>query len=355
LVERTTKRRNKQVQEEMRATAKSRNLFVRTAYLTKEFNVAKAKDAKVKHKTRVLTSAVAEALRYIKDAVGFMQAVKNGQGDTAYRKSFLFREHKEQGLGGMGGLAKLVGAQFNVPWLVSLNKKLSNAMIDTTYENLIIAQKAIDTAAEHESALERKWKLNEAHRAKANEALEKDAHVRERLAKVQRTQELIEERDSELSNKREAKIRRMVALRQKTDNLMREGKEIEEKMLFAAGGAPQNAPGPTQKPVTPTLGGQGPTVPPSPPAVGREQKGNDQARKGAEARAMARAEGVDNDDKELLKDSQGGGTEAAARLLEKARQSQMMAKHFHEKELTSKSEVRKIEMRGQELKKKEHK
>jgi hypothetical protein len=274
MVERTTKKRNKEISEETMASANSRNLYVRTSDLAQEVNVAKTKDAEITHKTRVLTAAIAEALRYIKDAVGFMQAVKNGQGDAAYRNSFLSSEHKKQGVGGMGGLAKLVGAQFNVPWLVNLNKKLSTAMLDTTYQNLIIAQKALDTAAEHESALERKWKISEDHRAKAHEALEKDAHVRERAMKVQHTQELIKVRDRELALKRAAKIKRMVALKQKTDNLMKEGKEIEEKMLFAAGGEPENAPSPMQEPVTPTAGGPDPTVPPSPPppAVGREHK-----------------------------------------------------------------------------------
>merc|ERR1712166_1492765 len=100
-----------------------------------ELGKVKEKDKEVILKTGVLKSAVVEAMRNVADAMEFCKAVKNGQGDAAFRRSYLSKEQKAQGVGGIGGLANLKGIQFNIPWLVDLNKKLSSAKIDTTYQN----------------------------------------------------------------------------------------------------------------------------------------------------------------------------------------------------------------------------
>merc|ERR1719473_1220816 len=85
----------------------------------------------VVRKTKILRSVLEEAEDNVNDALKFCQAVKNGEGMTPYRKSFLAKEHREQGLGGPGGLARLSEGQLSIPWLTNLNDALSKAKLDT--------------------------------------------------------------------------------------------------------------------------------------------------------------------------------------------------------------------------------
>merc|ERR1712086_848229 len=201
-LEKSARKKKRQFVKEVKVSIRAQSLYVKSEAQTTELGKVKEKDKEVILKTGVLKSAVVEAMRNVADAMEFCKAVKNGQGDAAFRRSYLSKEQKAQGVGGIGGLANLKGIQFNMPWLVDLNKKLSSAKIDTTYQNLIAAQKSLDTASEHESALERKWKTEERHRQNVNEALMKDAVTREAKMKQSHKKELIEKRSKELQEKR---------------------------------------------------------------------------------------------------------------------------------------------------------
>merc|ERR1712195_186293 len=312
-LEKSARKKKHQFVKEVKVSIRAQSLYVKSEAQTTELGKVKEKDKEVILKTGVLKSAVVEAMRNVADAMEFCKAVKNGQGDAAFRRSYLSKEQKAQGVGGIGGLANLKGIQFNIPWLVDLNKKLSSAKIDTTYQNLIAAQKSLDTASEHESALERKWKTEERHRQNVNEALMKDAVTREAKMKQSHKKELIEKRSKELQNKKENKQKRLVALKTKTDNLMKESKEVETKMIIsAAGGVAPPAPAPA----------------PGPPAAGAAPAAGERTQ---------------------LKEDQGDRARTAAKLMKDAEHSQMMAKHFKAKELTSKKRVHESQLQVQEL------
>merc|ERR1711957_155183 len=304
-LEKSARKKKRQFVKEVKVSIRAQSLYVKSEAQTTELGKVKEKDKEVILKTGVLKSAVVEAMRNVADAMEFCKAVKNGQGDAAFRRSCLSKEQKAQGVGGIGGLANLKGIQFNIPWLVDLNKKLSSAKIDTTYQNLIAAQKSLDTASEHESALERKWKTEERHRQNVNEALMKDAVTREAKMKQSHKKELIEKRSKELQNKKENKQKRLVALKTKTDNLMKESKEVETKMIISAAGGVAPAAAPAER--------------------------------------------------TQLKEDQGDRARTAAKLMKDAEHSQMMAKHFKAKELTSKKRVQESQLQVQELMKESNK
>merc|ERR1712028_217917 len=331
-LEKSARKKKRQFVKEVKVSIRAQSLYVKSEAQTTELGKVKEKDKEVILKTGVLKSAVVEAMRNVADAMEFCKAVKNGQGDAAFRRSYLSKEQKAQGVGGIGGLANLKGIQFNIPWLVDLNKKLSSAKIDTTYQNLIAAQKSLDTASEHESALERKWKTEERHRQNVNEALMKDAVTREAKMKQSHKKELIEKRSKELQNKKENKQKRLVALKTKTDNLMKESKEVETKMIIsAAGGVAPPAPAPA----------------PAPPAAGAAPA----PAPGKKTPAAAPAAG----ERTQLKEDQGDRARTAAKLMKDAEHSQMMAKHFKAKELTSKKRVHESQLQVQELMKESNK
>merc|ERR1740130_2121752 len=318
-LEKSARKKKRQFVKEVKVSIRAQSLYVKIEAQTTELGKVKEKDKEVILKTGVSKSAVVEAMRNVADAMEFCKAVKNGQGDAAFRRSYLSKEQKAQGVGGIGGLANLKGIQFNIPWLVDLNKKLSSAKIDTTYQNLIAAQKSLDTASEHESALERKWKTEERHRQNVNEALMKDAVTREAKMKQSHKKELIEKRSKELQNKKENKQKRLVALKTKTDNLMEESKEVETKMIISAAGG-----------VAPPA----PTPAPAPPAAGAAPAAGERTQ---------------------LKEDQGDRARTAAKLMKDAEHSQMMAKHFKAKELTSKKRVYESQLQVQELMKESNK
>merc|ERR1712153_179055 len=121
-----------------------------------------------------------------------------------------------------------------------------------------------------------------------------------------------------MGDKKENKQKRLVALKTKTDNLMKESKEVETKMIIsAAGGVAPPAPAPA----------------PAPPA------------------AAAPAAG----ERTQLKEDQGDRARTAAKLMKDAEHSQMMAKHFKAKELTSKKRVHESQLQVQELMKESNK
>merc|ERR1712188_73768 len=105
----------------------ARDAVRKEAEETAELSSAETAEHKVEEKTVVLKAAIEEAVQNVNDALRFIKMVKSGDGRAAYERSFLSQEHKEHGVGGVGGFAQLSGEQLNIPWLVKLNQALSTA------------------------------------------------------------------------------------------------------------------------------------------------------------------------------------------------------------------------------------
>merc|ERR1712070_1073025 len=125
------------------------------------------------------------------DALRFVKMVQSGEGEAAYRKSFLAQEHLKAGLGGVGGLAQLRDSQFNIPWLVNLNKALSTAKLKPTYKHVLAVQSLLDVASVKEHAMEGRWKDEQDRRARVREQQEKDSIVQEKKNKRIRKEQTI--------------------------------------------------------------------------------------------------------------------------------------------------------------------
>lgn len=185
-------------------------------------------------KTKVLRSAIQEALHNVNDALGFCRAVKDGDGTITYQKSYLADEHRLQQVGGPGGFAQLSGEQLNVPWLANLNKALGAAKLDTSMQNMMTIQKLLDKAEVNVESLERKWKDEESHRTKVNEALSKDTVKREVREKEAAKREVVTKKMAELKSKESSRKAKLAALKAKTTTLKKQANELEEKALRQA-------------------------------------------------------------------------------------------------------------------------
>jgi hypothetical protein len=215
-VKKTTSEMNKEIEEK----SKARELA--------------AKQDKVQEKSVVLRSVVEEAEANVQEALRFVQAVSNGNGDEAYRQSFLYAEHRAHGDGSPGGPARLQGAQLNMPWLVKLNHALSKAKETTDYKNMLAVQGLLDKADTRVSNLERRWKTEEAHRASVTEALKKDGVKREIAKKDAIAREVVPKKQAELEAKENKRKAALAKLKSQTASLKEQANELEEKSYMAA-------------------------------------------------------------------------------------------------------------------------
>merc|ERR1711934_285671 len=280
--------------------------------VTKESDNAKMQEeeTEIVQKTRVMRDAIHEAQVNIDDALGFCKAVKQGDGTIAYQKSYLAAEHRKQSVGGPGGFARLSGEQLNIPWLVNLNTALGKAKLDTNVKTMTQVQKLIDIAGENVETLEKKWKAEELHRARVNEALTKDAGKREVKDKEAAKREIVDKKLAEIKAKESSRKAKMASLKAKTTRLKTQAAELEEKALKAAAVDPTPAPAPK--------GGKTPALPPNDePAL----PPNDE-NKGTETR---------------LGMSQG---DAAHKLIVDAQRAKAEASKFKAMEHTSKQQLR---------------